>query len=201
MRIQNNLSAYGAHRILGFNGLSLAKNTEKLSSGFRINRAGDDAAGLAISEKMRSQIRGLNMASKNSQDAVSLIQTAEGALQEVHSMLQRMNELSVQSATGTNQTFDRTQIAKEFEQLKREINDISEQTTFNNMRLLDGSLSAEGLQRSQYTSGIYTQFETVDAEAAAGAIKQKTMKDGQPFIQGNQVLERILDKLRRRTFD
>jgi len=184
MRIANNIMAMNTHRSYTANNEAVQKSAEKLSSGYRINRAGDDAAGLAISEKMRSQIRGLNMATKNSQDAVSLIQTAEGALQEVHSMLQRMNELAVQSATGTNETFDRTQIAKEFEQPKREINDISEQTTFNNMNILDGSLSAQGLQRSAYTSGIYTQFETVDSEASAGGIKQKTITEGTPFVKG-----------------
>ena len=142
MRIQNNITAMNTHRMYTSNNNAITKSAEKLSSGYRINRAGDDAAGLAISEKMRSQIRGLNMASKNSQDANSLIQTAEGALQEVHSMLQRMNELANQSATGTNQDFDRSQISAEFDQLKSEINDISKQTNFNNMKLLDGSLSS-----------------------------------------------------------
>ncbi|MEA4969781.1 MAG: flagellin [Candidatus Pelethousia sp.] len=140
MRIQNNITAMNTHRMYTINNNSVSRSAEKLSSGYRINRAGDDAAGLAISEKMRSQVRGLNMASKNSQDAVSLIQTAEGALQEVHSMLQRMNELANQAATGTNETFDRQQIDAEFNQLKEEIDQIADTTSFNNMKLLDGSL-------------------------------------------------------------
>ncbi|MDO5111890.1 MAG: flagellin [Clostridia bacterium] len=152
MRIQNNITAMNTHRMYTANNNAISKSAEKLSSGYRINRAGDDAAGLAISEKMRSQIRGLNMASKNSQDANSLIQTAEGALQEVHSMLQRMGELANQSATGTNENFDRTQISAEFDQLKEEINDISEQTNFNNMKLLDGSL-ASGNSGAKYSAG------------------------------------------------
>lgn len=150
MRIQNNITAMNTHRMYTANNNAISKSAEKLSSGYRINRAGDDAAGLAISEKMRSQIRGLNMASKNSQDANSLIQTAEGALQEVHSMLQRMNELANQSATGTNENFDRTQISAEFDQLKEEIDDISEQTNFNNMKLLNGQL---GAPKAEYNAG------------------------------------------------
>ena len=140
MRIANNIMAMNTHRQYTINNDNVAKSSEKLSSGYRINRAGDDAAGLAISEKMRAQVRGLNMAAKNSQDAISLVQTAEGALQEVHSMLQRMNELAVQSSTGTNESFDRSAIAAEFDQLKDEIDQISSQTTFNNMNILDGSL-------------------------------------------------------------
>ena len=140
MRIANNIMAMNTYRQYTTNNDSVARSAEKLSSGYRINRAGDDAAGLAISEKMRAQVRGLDMASKNSQDAISLIQTAEGALQEVHSMLQRMNELAVQSANGTNETFDRSAISAEFDQLKDEINQISEETTFNNMNILDGTL-------------------------------------------------------------
>ena len=141
MRIQNNIMAMNTHRMYTNNNAAVSKSAEKLSSGYRINRAGDDAAGLAISEKMRSQIRGLTMASKNSQDAISLVQTAEGALQEVHSMLQRMNELSVQSATGTNENFDRAQLDAEFKQLVEEIDQVAVTTNFNNMKLLDGSLS------------------------------------------------------------
>ena len=125
---------------MGLNNLAASKSIEKLSSGFRINRAGDDAAGLAISEKMRGQIRGLNMASKNSQDAISLIQTAEGALNETHAILQRMRELAVQSANDTNNDADRQQIQKEIEQLKSEINRISSTTEFNTKKLIDGSI-------------------------------------------------------------
>ena len=142
MRINNNVTAINAHRNYGVNSASIGKNVEKLSSGYRINRAGDDAAGLAISEKMRAQIRGLNMASKNSQDAVSLIQTAEGALQSTHNVLQRMRELAVQSASDTNeQTVDRAALQAEFEQLKAEINDTAAKTRFNDQNLIDGTFS------------------------------------------------------------
>ncbi len=143
MRIQNNIMALNTHRQYGINNSAVAKSAEKLSSGYRVNRAGDDAAGLAISEKMRAQVRGLNMASKNSQDAVSLVQTAEGALQEVHAMLQRMNELAVQSASGTNDdTVDRAALNSEFKQLKSEIDDIASQTEFNDMKLLGAGTGA-----------------------------------------------------------
>ncbi len=175
MRIQNNIMALNTHRQYTINNDNVSKSAEKLSSGYRINRAGDDAAGLAISEKMRSQIRGLNMATKNSQDAISLVQTAEGALQETHSMLQRMNELANQSATGTNQTLDRNALAKEFEQLKREINDVAEQTTFNNMKILDGSLSYVGPQRSAATSGVNVS-ETVNPANNTAITHQITTK-------------------------
>ena len=140
MRIQNNIMAMNTHRMYTTNNNNVAKSAEKLSSGYRINRAGDDAAGLAISEKMRAQIRGLNMASKNSQDAVSLVQTAEGALQEVHSMLQRMNELAVQAASDTNDSgVDRAALQQEFSNLQDEIDQIASTTKFNNMALLDGT--------------------------------------------------------------
>ena len=140
MRINNNLMAMNTHRQYAINNDNVSKATEKLSSGYRINRAGDDAAGLAISEKMRAQIRGLNMASKNSQDAISLIQTAEGALTETHSILQRMSELATQAASDTNQdNVDRDALDSEFQALKNEIDDISSKTTFNKMNLLNGS--------------------------------------------------------------
>ena len=138
MRINNNLMAMNTHRQLGINSGNGAKSIEKLSSGYRINRAGDDAAGLAISEKMRAQIRGLNMASKNSQDGISLIQTAEGALNETHAILQRMRELAVQAANDTNVTVDRGQIQKEMNQLTTEVNRIAGTTEFNTMKLLNG---------------------------------------------------------------
>ena len=141
MIINHNISALNTYRQLSINVTAGNRSLEKLSSGYRINRAGDDAAGLAISEKMRGQIRGLNMASKNAQDGISLIQTAEGALNETHSILQRMRELAVQAANGTNTDDDRAEIQKEIEQLKSEINRISTDTEFNTMKLLDGSLS------------------------------------------------------------
>lgn len=140
MRINNNIMALNTHRQLGINNNMTAKSLEKLSSGYRINRAGDDAAGLAISEKMRGQIRGLNMASKNAQDGISLIQTAEGGLNETHAILQRMRELAVQSANDTNNDADRGEIQKEIEQLKAEIDRISETTEFNTKKLLNGDV-------------------------------------------------------------
>ncbi len=140
MRITNNIMAMNTHRQYTVNNEAVAKSTAKLSSGYRINSAADDAAGLAISEKMRAQIRGLDMASKNSEDAISLIQTAEGALTETHAILQRMRELSVQSASDTNQdAVDRDALDAEFGQLKQEIDDIAGKTKFNNMSLLDGT--------------------------------------------------------------
>lgn len=142
MRINNNIMAMNAHRQLKTNSASQEKSIEKLSSGYRINRAGDDAAGLAISEKMRGQIRGLQMASKNSQDGISLIQTAEGALSESHSILQRMRELAVQASSDTNVASDRTAITTEITDLQSELKRISDTTTFNTQKLLNGSLDA-----------------------------------------------------------
>ena len=139
MIINHNISALNTYRQLTINNSAVAKNLEKLSSGFRINRAGDDAAGLSISEKMRAQIRGLNMATKNAQDGISLIQTAEGALNEVHSILQRMRELAVQAANDTNVDADRNALKDEFDQLVKEIERIKDNTTFNTQNVLDGS--------------------------------------------------------------
>ncbi|MBZ4663570.1 MAG: flagellin domain protein [Caloramator sp.] len=138
MIINHNLNAMNAHRQLGINTLNAGKSMEKLSSGLRINRAGDDAAGLAISEKMRAQIRGLDQASRNAQDAISLIQTAEGALNETHSILQRMRELAVQSANDTNVSVDRSAIQDELDQLSKEISRIGDTTEFNTQKLLNG---------------------------------------------------------------
>ncbi|MCZ0847768.1 flagellin, partial [Brevibacillus laterosporus] len=139
MRINHNVSALNTHRQLGVNSGASGKNLEKLSSGLRINRAGDDAAGLAISEKMRGQIRGLEMASKNAQDGISLIQTAEGALTETHSILQRMRELAVQASSDTNEGVDRQKLQAEVDELSKEIKRISTDTEFNNQKVLDGS--------------------------------------------------------------
>jgi len=142
MRIQHNIAALNAYRQLGGNNSAVSSNLEKLSSGYRINRAGDDAAGLAISEKMRAQITGLETASDNAEDGVSLIQTAEGALTEVHSMLNRMVELATQSSSGTLGEQERTKIQDEVTALKEEINRISESTNFNGINLLDGSMGS-----------------------------------------------------------
>jgi len=144
--VQHNLAAQNASRMLGITQANQAKSTEKLSSGYKINRAGDDAAGLTISEKMRSQIRGLNKASNNAQDGISVIQVAEGALSETHSILQRMNELATQAANDTNTSTDRSAIQDEINQLTSEINRIQSTTAFNTMNLIDGSFTGKNLQ-------------------------------------------------------
>lgn len=146
MVVQHNLTAMNANRQLGITTGAQAKSSEKLSSGYRINRAGDDAAGLKISEKMRSQIRGLDKASSNAQDGISLIQTAEGALGEAHSILQRMNELAVQGANDTNESIDRDAINEELSALTSELDRIASTTQFNKQNLLDGSFTSKNLQ-------------------------------------------------------
>ena len=196
MVVQHNMQAMNANRQLGVTSSGQAKSAEKLSSGYRINRAGDDAAGLKISEKMRSQIRGLNKASDNASDGVSLIQTAEGALNETHSILQRMNELAVQGANDTNQSIDRDAINQELSALTDEIDRISETTQFNKQNLLDGSFTGKNLQVGANTnqkitvniaamnakaigikpvsvgatSGYYTTNEIVKKQKAAGSV-------------------------------
>ncbi|WP_312045074.1 flagellin N-terminal helical domain-containing protein [Anaerotignum sp.] len=169
MRIQHNIAALNSHRQLGANNSAVSKNLEKLSSGYRINRAGDDAAGLAISEKMRAQIKGLETATKNANDGISLVQTAEGALTEVHSMLNRMVELATQSANGTydNQT-DRNNLQKEVESLKSEIDRIAESTNYNGIKLLDGSVGGSSAAGGLTGASIVTyKGATTGAVAAA----------------------------------
>ena len=171
MRIQHNISALNAHRQLGSNQTGIAKNLEKLSSGYRVNRAGDDAAGLAISEKMRSQIKGLETAQKNAQDGISLVQTAEGALTEVHSMLNRMVELATQSANGTyDNTTDRAALQAEVDSLLSEIDRIADNTNFNGQKLLDGTLSgtAAALTLQVGPSAVETIKVEVKSMAASG---------------------------------
>lgn len=149
MIINHNMRAMNAQRNMGINNTNAGKSMEKLSSGLRINRAGDDAAGLSISEKMRAQIRGLNQASRNSQDGISMIQTAEGALNEVHSIIQRMRELAVQAANDTNVSVDRTSIGNEITQLGDELERIKDNTEFNKQKLLDGSAGDSGTVQIQ----------------------------------------------------
>ncbi|AKN33919.1 flagellin [Clostridium carboxidivorans P7] len=156
MIINHNMNAMNAHRNMAMNTNAAGKSMEKLSSGLRINRAGDDAAGLAISEKMRGQIRGFDQASRNGQDSISLIQTAEGALNETHSILQRMRELAVQSANDTNTSTDRTSIQDEIKQLTQEVNRIANTTEFNTKKLLNGDLKGvsdfqKAVQKSDVT--------------------------------------------------
>ena len=169
MRIQHNVTALNAYRNLRGNNSSLAKNLEKLSSGYRINRAGDDAAGLAVSEKMRAQITGLEAATKNAQDGISLIQTAEGALTEVHSMLNRMASLATQSANGTyDNEVDRANLQKEVVSLKKEIDRISESSNYNGIKLLDGSMSNESLNRGAIKAQMNNSIGSADLDAVAG---------------------------------
>ena len=178
MRIQHNIAALNSYRNLTGNNNAVAKNLEKLSSGYRINRAGDDAAGLAISEKMRAQITGLNTAQKNAQDGVSLVQTAEGALTEVHSMLNRMVELADQSANGTyDNPVDRANLQKEIASLKDEIDRIADSTNFNGINLLDGSLSAKKLDLNK-ASTLGGQAITVKENAAVATKSEFTVKAG-----------------------
>lgn len=159
MRIQHNIAALNSHRNLGNNNSAVSKNLEKLSSGYRINRAGDDAAGLAISEKMRAQIKGLETASKNAENGISLIQTAEGALTEVHSMLNRMVELATQSANGTYGTTERQKIQDEVTNLMDEIDRIASSTDFNGTKLLDGTLGGYSMEDSA-TAGAPVTFHS-----------------------------------------
>jgi flagellin len=165
LRIQNNVEAFNAHRQLTSTASKAAKSMEKLSSGFRVNRAADDAAGLAISEKMRGQIGGLAQAQRNVQDAVSLVQTGEGALNEVHSMLQRVRELKVQHLNGTLETSDKTAIAAEVQQLGKEISDIQSKTEFNGISLLNSGTVA--FQVGAEASDTITLTKT-DLSAAIG---------------------------------
>ena len=165
MIVQHNMTALNANRQLNITNGSLAKKTEKLSSGYRVNRAADDAAGLSISEKMRGQIRGLNQASRNAQDGISLIQTAEGAMNEIHSVLQRMRELTVQASNDTYVTADRMAIAKEITALTSEVTRIATQTEFNKMKLLSGSFQGKALQVGANTSQLITfSIQSMTAE-------------------------------------
>ena len=188
MIVQHNLTAMNANRQLGISTSALAKSTEKLSSGYRINRAADDAAGLAISEKMRSQIRGLDQASTNASDGISMIQTAEGALNESHSILQRMRELAVQAANGTETDSDRGNIQDEIEQLQEELDRIASDTEFNTMKLLDGSLSASSAGGSDAGPkfGVYDEtlkaFVTSNVTGVSVAVKNSASVGGESAI-------------------
>ena len=173
MVVQHNMSSLNTNRQLGITNKALSKSTEKLSSGYRVNRAADDAAGLSISEKMRSQIRGLNQASDNAQNGQSLIQTAEGAMGEIHSVLQRMRELVVQASNDTNVSADRASIKLEVEALTKEIDRIASQTEFNTMKLLTGSFDGNlqvGANKAQFITlkidGMSTKTLGVDSLSA-----------------------------------
>ena len=173
MVVQHNLQAMNSNRMLGITTSSQSKVTEKLSSGYKINRAADDAAGLSISEKMRKQIRGLDQASNNAQDGVSAVQTAEGALAEVHDMLQRMNELAVQAANGTNSTSDRTAIQNEIDQLTTEIDRVAETTKFNETYLLKGDVkgSTKTITLKPHDAGLKGSMGEVDMTKTQPEVK------------------------------
>ena len=176
MVVQHNLTAANTNRQLGITTSGLQKSTEKLSSGYKINRAADDAAGLSISEKMRNQIRGLNKASDNAQDGISLVQTAEGALNEVHSMLQRMSELSVQAANGTNDDTDRSSINDEIQQLKTEIERVGSTTQFNKMNILDGTFST-GANKLLQVGANANQTIQIDIDALQSVVGSSLKAD------------------------
>jgi flagellin len=192
MVVQHNLTAMNSNRMLGLTTASQAKSTERLSSGYKINRAADDAAGLSISEKMRKQIRGLTQASSNAEDGISAVQTAEGALTEVHDMLQRMNELAVKSANGTNSETDRSYIQSEVDQLVTEIDRVSTTTKFNETYLLKGTSSSGKAGELTFDTastaigsinGATVSFDsdgigTVDSAAAAAVAKVTTKAGG-----------------------
>ena len=173
MVVQHNLTAMNSNRMLGVTTKTQAKSTEKLSSGYKINRAADDAAGLAISEKMRKQIRGLTQASANAQDGISCVQTAEGAMAEVHDMLQRMNELAVKAANGTSTSADKGNIDDEIQQLKTEIDRVAQSTDFNTMKLLDGSFT-ETLQVGAENSSEQQISITIDGLRSSSVGKDST---------------------------
>jgi flagellin len=187
MIINHNMNAMNSHRQMGVNLNNAAKSMEKLSSGLRINRAGDDAAGLAISEKMRSQVRGLEQASRNAQDGISLIQTAEGGLDEVHNILQRMRELAVQSSNDTNvDTLDRESLDAEFAQLAEEVGRIKDTTQFNKQNVLDDSVASINLQVGANDGELITldltQVDLTAIHAAASGATIATHTDSQTAI-------------------
>ncbi len=191
MVVQHNMSAMNANRMLGITTNSLSKSTEKLSSGYRINRAADDAAGLAISEKMRGQIRGLNKASSNAQDGISMIQTAEGALTETHSILQRMRELAVQASNDTTTDDDRTQIQNEIDQLTQEVDRIANTTEFNTKKLLDGSKKGGVSEKagsiktdSSFKNSYVSASVTTDGSAKSGTTDVIRIEINTDFTDG-----------------
>ena len=194
MVVQHNLTAMNANRMLGVTTSAQAKSTEKLSSGYKINRAADDAAGLSISEKMRKQIRGLSQASSNAQDGISCVQTAEGALTEVHSMLQRMNELAVQAGNGTMSEDDRQNIQDEIDQLTSEIDRVSETTKFNETYLLKGN-GTETRQKEVAATAMTATYKTpVTSTVALTATNAPTTwyaKGSAKALTADQILERL----------
>ena len=199
MVVQHNLSAMNANRMLGITTGSLAKSTEKLSSGYKVNRAADDAAGLAISEKMRKQIRGLDQASANAEDGISAVQTAEGALTEVHDMLQRMNELAVKAANGTMSTDDRQTVQDEVEQLLTEIDRVAETTKFNELYMLKGDTSDKTVKLSAKDAGLDGKLVT-GANSATFTINTLKLGDsvsigGKTYTIGDATPKNVADSV------
>ena len=199
MVVQHNLSAMNANRMLGITTGSLAKSTEKLSSGYKVNRAADDAAGLAISEKMRKQIRGLDQASANAEDGISAVQTAEGALTEVHDMLQRMNELAVKAANGTMSTDDRQTVQDEVEQLLTEIDRVAETTKFNELYMLKGDTSDKTVKLSAKDAGLDGKLVT-GANSATFTINTLKLGDsvsigGKTYTIGDAKAKNVADSV------
>ena len=199
MVVQHNLSAMNANRMLGITTGSLAKSTEKLSSGYKVNRAADDAAGLAISEKMRKQIRGLDQASANAEDGISAVQTAEGALTEVHDMLQRMNELAVKAANGTMSTDDRQTVQDEVDQLLTEIDRVAETTKFNELYLLKGDTSDKTIKLSAKDAGLDGKLVT-GATSATFTINKLKLGDsvsigGITYTIGDSTAQNVADSV------
>ena len=190
MVVQHNMQAMNANRMLNVTTGQQAKSTEKLSSGYKINRAADDAAGLSISEKMRNQIRGLNKASDNAQDGISLVQTAEGALNEVHSMLQRMSELAVQASNDTNQTVDRTALQSEVAQLQTEITRVANTTQFNKQNILNGDFTKKNIQVGANSGELIdidiTDVKTTVSDALAAGTKVDSFTAAQTAIDNIQ---------------
>ena len=203
MVVQHNLSAMNANRMLGITTGSLAKSTEKLSSGYKVNRAADDAAGLAISEKMRKQIRGLDQASANAEDGISAVQTAEGALTEVHDMLQRMNELAVKAANGTMSTDDRQTVQDEVEQLLTEIDRVAETTKFNELYMLKGDTSDKTVKLSAKDAGLDGKLVT-GANSATFTINTLKLGDsvsigGKTYTIGDATAKNVADSVAKLT--
>ena len=199
MVVQHNLSAMNANRMLGITTGSLAKSTEKLSSGYKVNRAADDAAGLAISEKMRKQIRGLDQASANAEDGISAVQTAEGALTEVHDMLQRLNELAVKAANGTMSTDDRQTVQDEVEQLLTEIDRVAETTKFNELYMLKGDTSDKTVKLSAKDAGLDGKLVT-GANSATFTISTLKLGDsvsigGKTYTIGDATPKNVADSV------
>ena len=206
MVVQHNITAMNANRQLGITTGIQAKSSEKLSSGYKINRAADDAAGLAISEKMRRQVRGLTQASANAQDGISAVQTAEGALNEVHDMLQRMNELATKASNETLQSTDREYIDAEIAQLRTEIDRTGSATQFNNQKLLDGSFKDKKLQVGSETSEENQITVTIGSMKCSGiGIKASnctvTGKDGSKALKAMDTIKKALENVSKQRSD